>query len=104
MPSGKINAGLLDNAMNDRKPYVNRLFGMPSGYVGSGIVKNQYNAPITGNTYYHAETPVGKPAGMEKANDPYNPNSGMAQKHLAGLLGRQVLGNVNVRTQNPNPQ
>ena len=104
MPSGKINAGLLDNVMNDRKPFRNQLFGMPSGYVGSGIVKNQYQEPIRGNTYYHTEPPVGKPVGMEYASDPYNPNAGPAQKHLAGLLGRQVLGNVNVRTQNPNPQ
>jgi len=101
MPTGKINAGLLDNTMNDRKPFRNQFFGMPSGSVGSGIVKNQYNAPINGNTYY--EPPVGTPKGMEKTNDPYNPNSGRAQLHLAGLLGRKVLGDNTVSNPNPNP-
>ena len=118
MLSGRLNAAMLDNRMNSKKPFMNHYFMNTGHGDGEGVKPLNFRPPITGNQYYKPSVGgVGLNVAVPYIDRMYRPHpSDMAgrvsaivgnpnmREYLATKLGRQNLaGNEGVSEQGRSP-
>lgn len=68
MLSGRLNAAMLDNRMNTKKPFMNQYFMNTGHGAGEGIKPLNFRPPITGNLNYKPKINVGLPGNQVGLN------------------------------------